>query len=420
MITAIAVFGLLALFLISLRMHSWTNELPSLKVIKPREPGTCWPRISLIVPACNEAAAIGPALRSFLGMDYPDLEIIVVNDRSTDATGKIIDEVGEELASRQESRSGAGSTSLKQVKIESLPAGWLGKVHALHQGAQEASGDWLLFSDADVHYGYDSLKKAYTYCIDHNLDFLNVVPGIKAQGIWLRACIAQFMQTVAMATNLRKVPQASAPDRIGGGAFNMVRRESFVATPGFPWLRLEVIDDLGLATLMKACGARCGVAGGKNEISLEWYPDLKSLVKGLEKNGFAFFQYSWFLLISYLALNWLLLFSTFAAPLLAMSQGNAELIGLGLAATLSLFFLAAIRLLRATMEFPPWVGFLLPVIMTLFPLVALRSALLFTKDGGIRWRQTFYARHLLVGNQRVKLLGDFFLRLRRKGRGKEI
>src|SRR5512133_478831 len=101
-------------------------------------PGSPQPRVSLIVSALNEAATIEPALRSLLAIDYPDLELIVINDRSTDATPAIIERVA------------ADAPRMRVVHLRELPSGWLGKNHALHQGAAIATGDYLLFTDADA------------------------------------------------------------------------------------------------------------------------------------------------------------------------------------------------------------------------------------------------------------------------------
>src|SRR5215471_1706216 len=113
--------------------------LPVLSEQETRTP-SLWPRLSVVVPACNEAPHLESAVLTLTQQDYPDLEIVLVDDRSTDNTGKIIDRLGQ------------NDPRIRPVHVETLLSGWLGKVHALHRGVEEASGDWLLFTDADVHF----------------------------------------------------------------------------------------------------------------------------------------------------------------------------------------------------------------------------------------------------------------------------
>lgn len=122
------------------------------------------PSLTVIVPACNEAAELEPAARTLLAQNYPELELIFVNDRSTDATGRIIDEMAR------------GNSRVVTVHIEALPERWLGKVHALHIGLQGASGQIVLFTDADVHFAKDTLAQAVQYFLDNELDHLAGFP----------------------------------------------------------------------------------------------------------------------------------------------------------------------------------------------------------------------------------------------------
>ncbi|MEK7768052.1 MAG: glycosyltransferase family A protein, partial [bacterium] len=107
-----------------------------------------WPRLSVLVPACNEADTLEPALETLLRSDYPDLEVILVDDRSTDGTGAVVD------------RLAARDARIVPVHVAALPPGWLGKVHAMHVALPHATGEWLLFSDADVHAAPDTIRRA--------------------------------------------------------------------------------------------------------------------------------------------------------------------------------------------------------------------------------------------------------------------
>src|SRR5262249_1899466 len=129
-----------------------------------------WPRLTVVIAACDEARTIGPALATLLVSDYPDLEIVVVNDRSTDDTGAIIDDVA-----RRRPR-------VRAVHVRELPDGWLGKVHALHSGVAAATGEWLLFTDADVHFAPDTLRNAIAHVEAHGIDHLAAAPNVITPG----------------------------------------------------------------------------------------------------------------------------------------------------------------------------------------------------------------------------------------------
>jgi glycosyltransferase involved in cell wall biosynthesis len=123
-----------------------------------------WPRLSVIIPACNEAAHLESAVETLVQQDYSDLEIILVNDRSTDATGAIID------------RLAKNDPQIRALHIRKLPGGWLGKVHALHCGVAKARGEWLLFTDADVHFAPETLRRALAHVLQLQADHLALIP----------------------------------------------------------------------------------------------------------------------------------------------------------------------------------------------------------------------------------------------------
>src|SRR5215208_3489148 len=123
-----------------------------------------WPLLSVIIPACNEAANLGSAVESLLGQNYPNLEVILINDRSNDGTAEII------------GRLALGDGRIRSLHVETLPDGWLGKVHALDRGVQLAEGDWLLFTDADVHFAAGTLRRAVGWAIANRIDHLGLAP----------------------------------------------------------------------------------------------------------------------------------------------------------------------------------------------------------------------------------------------------
>lgn len=236
------------------------------------EPGPeRWPKISLLVPARNEGAQLEAALRSKLALDYPELEVVLINDRSTDDTGAIAQ------------RLAAEHPRLKVVTIDALAPGWLGKVHALARGVEASTGEWLLFSDADIFYRPDMLRRAMHHCLDQRLDFLAALPRFLPRSFVLDAALADSLRLVLIATQADRIADPTSNAAIGAGIFGLVRRAAYDATAGFEWLRMEVGDDIAFGQMMKDSGARCGAVDASRSLSLTMYHSIGGLVHGVGK-----------------------------------------------------------------------------------------------------------------------------------------
>ena len=247
------------------------RAVPLLANLDPPPPDR-WPRLSVVVPARNEADTLEPAARTLLAEDYPDLEIILVDDRSSDETGRIVDRIA------------AGDTRVKAVHITELPEGWLGKVNALDRGLAESTGQFVLFTDADVHFQTGTLRKAVGYCEHEGLDHLAAFPDVWSAGFVVDAMLSVFLRHFSLfVTRPSAMEKADSRAFLGVGAFNLVRRKALEATEGFEWLRLEVADDMGLGLMMKRSGARCGVVAAFGHVGLHWYRSVAEAARGTEK-----------------------------------------------------------------------------------------------------------------------------------------
>ena len=357
--------GSLPALILGFRRVSYLGDVP------PLEDAEC-PRLSIIVPACNEAATVEPAMRSLLRVDYPALEIIAVEDRSTDSTGEILDRLAHEDA------------RLRVLHLGTLPAGWLGKNHALHQGAALATGEWLLFTDADVVYEPDALRRAVALAQGGDWDHLVAYPQMVAEGFWERAFISFFMVIFNIRFRTWEAAQKRGKGYVGVGAFNMVRAGVYHQLGGHERLKMDVADDVHLGKLIKLSGYRQCLAEARERIRVRWAFGLRGVIHVLTKNAFAGHDYSWLLIArSIVGLGivavwpWLGLFSgPWPARLLCGTAPVAMLV-------LQAFF--SRRGGAATIYALAW-----PLAALLFLYISIRSGVLTERQRGVYWRGTFY------------------------------
>ena len=345
------------------------------------------PRLSVLIPACNEEDTIDKALRTLLCQDYPNLEIVVVNDRSNDQTGEIIDAL-----SREDNR-------IRTVHVETLPSGWLGKVHALRCAFEQASGEWILFSDADVHFSKSCLLRSILYVEKENLDHLALLPKMTSRSQWARFAIVSALRGILMAVKPWHVNDSTRSEGVGVGAFNLVRRTAFESSAGFEWFKMDVADDVALGQMIKNTTGRSHVLLAHQDVIVEWYPSVEKVFLGLEKNAFAQvarcdFQRG---VIVGMAVLWIA-----CSPLILLMLGEqfwAVVPWVGAVVT-SIVFHRSIGL-----SFLDSLGSFLFGDL-LMGLVTLRSTWLGDQRGGVIWRGTVYSSAALQEGMRLHF-GDW-------------
>jgi len=373
-----------------LYLRAASASLPKLRDVALPDATMTWPPVSVVVPACNEADRIEISLASLLALDYPDIEVIVVDDRSTDATGRIVDEMA------------ARSDRLRVIHLDRLPDGWLGKVHAMHRAVREARGDWILFTDADVEFAPDSLRRALTEARSREVSHLTCIPEVPtANAFWLSVAIHAFSLLFAVSVRLRSVNRDASHRPIGIGAFNLVEAAALARSRGLEWLRLEPADDMGIGLLLEQAGARTRLLHGDGMLRVPWYPSLRAMVKGLEKNGFGpGARYSYLrqvAIVLYLAV-------IATAPIVSLGLGIALddtlLLAAGLTAVLGTAGVALSMPRQSLREALAY--FALPAGVVIFAYIMARAAWLCFRHGGIDWRGTRYDIDELRRGQRVK------------------
>lgn len=329
--------------------------------------------LSVIVAARNEEKQIKMSILSQMNQTYENVEWILVNDRSNDETGKIIDELAT-IDSR-----------IKVLHIADLPEGWLGKNHALYKGSLQASGKWLLFTDADVKYEKEAFAKALHYFERYQLDHLTAAPNLNANRFWLKSFVAFFLFGFSYFKRpwLANNPKSKAGTGIG--AFNLVSKASYEAFGTHERIKMRPDDDLQLGMKMKKAGYRQRIVTALQLIEVEWYGSLKEALVGLEKNTFAGLNYR----ISMVFFSVFGVFVTHVLPFITVFSADkmVALLSLGNIIASGILYVMIIR--RMTV-FSPALFLVFPITALLFIYSIIRASYLTFRRGGIVWRGTTY------------------------------
>lgn len=339
------------------------------------------PRVSIVIPARNEERNLEEALRSALALDYDNLEIDVVDDRSTDRTGQILD--------RMESED----PRLRVIHVKELPKGWLGKNHALWLGAEKATGELLLFTDADVVLDPSILRRAVGVMSADGLDHLTASPEIERPSLWFEMFIGTFSLFFSLFTRPWKVKDPNSRSHVGIGAFNLVRTAAYRAAGGHRAIAMRPDDDLKLGKLLKTRGFRQEFVFGQGLLRVEWYASVRELIQGLMKNAFAAVDYR----IAVVFCSSVAQLAVMVWPFLALFLTSGAARWLNLGSVLVLFVLGWANAPLAGVR--RWHGIGFPVATLLFNYIVWRATLTTLRNDGIDWRGTHYPLSELKANK---------------------
>jgi glycosyltransferase involved in cell wall biosynthesis len=369
----LVLFGLIALFWLThgLRVAFGAVRLPWLKKFEPAADAEC-PRISILLAARDEEEKLPGALATLMEIDYPNLEVIAVDDRSKDATGRILDDFA------------ATHSRLRVVHLTELPLGWLGKPHALQKAYETSSGEWLLFTDADVRFKRDALRRAFSLAKERNVDHLTLFCDVEMVGFWEKVLITFFGLGFHLATDPARVSNPNSSRYVGIGAFQLLRRSAYEASGMHRRLAMEVIDDMKLGKIVKQAGFRSGCAVAHDFVVLRWHAGLGNLVRGVTKNFFAGAGYDLRLVAAQLA--GLVIMNIL--PFVGVIFGHGWIrVFCAIAVSIAACFHAGVSLV---MRVSPLYALTHPLGALLFCYMLLRSTVVTLRQGGIVWRDTFY------------------------------
>jgi glycosyltransferase involved in cell wall biosynthesis len=356
----------------------WVRRLPPLGTLtlaeRSGQPGRGPVRCSVVIAARDEEARIEGTVRHLLAQRGVDAEFIVVDDRSTDRTLDILRRLAKEDA------------RVRVKRVEVLPEGWLGKCHACHVGAGAATGDWILFTDADCWLKPDVIARAVRVAERDGADHVTLSPGTVLENVGARAWHLLFL------TSLLNWFSGVNRDRpgayLGIGAFNLVRAAAYRQCGGYEALRLTVVDDVKLGLLLGRAGKRTRAFLGVDDVECHWGTTVGSMIKIMEKNYFAVTDFRlWLVVVGGAAA--VLVFGTVAAGLMSGTVAGLEA---GLS-PLALILPAGVMARRLGWSWPCAV--FMPFMFPVFLYALLNSTLVTLRQGGIRWRDTFYALETL-------------------------
>jgi glycosyltransferase involved in cell wall biosynthesis len=367
-------FALIALFWIfyGLRVAYGAVRLPWLKDFACAGDEYC-PRISLLFAARDEEEKLPAALASMAAIDYPNLEIIAVDDRSTDGTAWILDEFA------------AAHPRVRVVHVAELPAGWLGKPHALQRAYEASSGEWLVFTDADVRFQPEVLRRSVNMVREKKLEHLTLLGVVDMVGFWETVLITFFGLSFHLATDPYRVGNPHSRNYVGVGAFQMLRRSAYEAAGTHRRLAMEVIDDMKLGKIVKLAGFRSGVAVAENFVAVRWHAGAGNIIRGLTKNFFASAQFN----VWYTGLVVAALLLVHVLPFVALPFVHGwRLVFALVAVAIALAFHTGVAVV---MRVSPLYALTHPLGAVLIAYMLLRSTVVTLRQGGIIWRGTFYS-----------------------------
>jgi hypothetical protein len=330
------------------------------------------PRVSILFSALDEADKLPAALATFLAQDYPNYEVIAVDDRSEDATGDILD------------AAACANPRLKVVHVICLPAGWLGKPHGLQTAFDNSTGEWLVLTDADVRFQPDVLTKTIALAEAKHWDHLTLLCHAEMFTPGEKIAMTFFAMSLMLSLRPWRASDPKSRAYVGIGAFQLIRRSAYEKMGTHRRLAMEVVDDVKLGKLVKDAGLRSGVATAGRAVSVHWHAGLGNIIRGTTKNFYATTGFRLWVACGQVAGTLLM----FLLPWLALPLVH----GWARAFAAVAIVLPVLTQAGAALEFEesPLYAVTQPLGALIFVWMLARSTIVTLRQGGIYWRGTFY------------------------------
>ena len=344
--------------------------------------------ISVIVPARNEARNIRRSIEALAAQSYQNLELIVVDDGSTDATPQILKQL-------QEAPKPDSSPEITIINGSALPPGWAGKPHALHQGFQAAQGEWLCFVDADTFANPDLIASTYQAATNLGADMLTILTDQDLGSFWEKVIMPLVFTALSVGFPARRVNDPQKTDAIANGQFILIRRQVYQAVGGHAAVHDQIAEDKALAVLVKGSGFHLVLGDGRELARTRMYTSLPEIWEGWVKNIYLGMQdRPWLLLLGaitgFVAALALPLWTILSLAWLA--QGGGWIAVLVAAESLILwgYLLYNRSQVNQAMDISFWYALTLPLGALIFTAMMLTSAYNVYSGRGVTWRGRRY------------------------------
>ena len=245
--------------------------------VAPTDPHAA-PRVTIIVPAKDEAERIGACIRSALSQDYPNFSVIAIDDRSTDGTGRILDELMAAHGPR---------LRVLHVRDGDLPKGWTGKCNALHTALPAADGEYLLFVDSDVILQPEALSATMSLAMRKNCDLVSLLPRFEGHTLGERLLVPLAGAGIATLYLIALTNNNHHPAAFANGQYLLIRRSAYAAIGGHAAVRGAFCEDVEIARRLKPRGYKVRLAMGSDLASVRMYSSLTDIVRGWSRNYYA-------------------------------------------------------------------------------------------------------------------------------------
>lgn len=370
----------------------WIHSQYGIDIHIPRvshQPDSDSPLISIIIPARNEAGNIRRCIEALQSQTYPNFELIVVDDGSTDATPVILQDL--QAAAKDTLHPGR----LSIISGSELPPGWAGKPHAIHQGHQAAGGEWLCFIDADTFANPDLISSTYQAAVNLGADMLSILTYQELVGFWEKVILPLVFTALTVGFPAQRVNDPTKPDAIANGQFILIRRSAYEAVGGHEAVRDQIAEDKALAVIVKGAGYRLIVGDGRELARTRMYTSLPEIWEGWVKNIYLGMQDRLGLLLVGAIVG---LTAALALPLWTMlsiawaASGGGWVAVLVAAESLALwgYILYNRHRVNRAMEISSWYGLTLPLGALFFTAMMLVSAYSVFSGRGVKWRGRRY------------------------------
>ena len=330
------------------------------------------PRISVVIPARDEEQDLEAGLRSVLAQQGVELEVIVVDDHSTDQTGAIADRVA------------AADRRVQVLHDPPLESGWLGKANAMQQGAARASGELLLFTDADIVHQPRCFASAVQLLRERDADLASAMPQLLVRTFWENVIVPMYVAGFAQYGSAA-IDDPAAPDAIASGGLLLIKKDVFDALGGMSEVRGEMFDDVGLARLLKRHGKRVVFRIGAPLLQVQAFKTNRQAFWGTTKNVIMIGNGKPALALAAVALAALMLWTPWLAAIVGALDAQPLLIGVGLAT----YLLQAALLYgfgRGLMQVRPGALLFFPLVVVVVTCCTLRAVYYHSIKGAVLWR----------------------------------